>query len=354
MSGCGRDATAPRTNQAVAVVVGEYHSCALTAHGNVYCWGNDAAGQLGTYRASERANSIPLPVMSSATFVSITSGATHACGLGDDGQAYCWGLNSSGQLGVGDTVNRWTAMRVQQGGLTFASISAGAVKTCALTSGGTAYCWGNGVATAANGGVPGTVTAPAAISGGLSFASISVGGVQVCGLVASGAGYCWGGNGWYELGVGDKVDRWTPTRVGGGLFFRSINPGYDNTCALTLAGAPFCWGMNTYPLPVTVKGGLTFVSLSNSDNRSCAVTATADAYCWQGIPANATAAAPAEIPGGLRWRMVSGGAGHSCGVTTDGTVYCWGGGEFGELGNGWYGFGESSAVPVKVVGLPEN
>ena len=58
------------------------------------------------------------------TFASLTAGAYHTCGLTSGGAAYCWGYNVYGQLGDGSTTGR-TAPVAVAGGLTFASLTAG-------------------------------------------------------------------------------------------------------------------------------------------------------------------------------------------------------------------------------------
>src|SRR5204863_1132362 len=68
-------------------------------------------------------------------------GCTYTCGIRSSGAAYCWGLNTYGQLGNGTTTNSATPMPVS-GGLTFAAISGGGQQSCGLTTGGLAYCWG--------------------------------------------------------------------------------------------------------------------------------------------------------------------------------------------------------------------
>ena len=77
-------------------------------------------------------------------------------------------------------------------GLTFASISAGRVHTCGVTTGGAAYCWGRGEIGQLGNGATDNHAAPVAVSGDLTFASISVGGFHTCGVTTEGAAYCWG------------------------------------------------------------------------------------------------------------------------------------------------------------------
>ena len=78
------------------------------------------------------------------SFSQITAGYDHTCALTTTGQAYCWGLNNQGQLGNNSTTNSRIPVAVQMpAGVSFQSITAGSDHTCALTTEGKAYCWGN-------------------------------------------------------------------------------------------------------------------------------------------------------------------------------------------------------------------
>ena len=78
---------------------------------------------------------IPTPV------VSIEQGSRHACAVDENGQGWCWGSNSTGQLGVGDRDSR-TAPVNPAGGITWASIAAGETTSCGINTAGALYCWG--------------------------------------------------------------------------------------------------------------------------------------------------------------------------------------------------------------------
>ena len=78
------------------------------------------------------------------SFSQITAGYDHTCALTTTGQAYCWGLNNQGQLGNNSTTNSRIPVAVQMpAGVSFQSITVGYYHTCALTTTGQAYCWGN-------------------------------------------------------------------------------------------------------------------------------------------------------------------------------------------------------------------
>src|SRR4029077_18158303 len=105
-------------------------------------------------------------------FDSISAGQDHACGVSTSGNVYCWGGNASGRLGTGNTSPQTTPAPVLVPGVTFASVSAAAQFTCALTTGtnATVYCWGltstGQLGTAINAGTSAANPAPLQVTGG--------------------------------------------------------------------------------------------------------------------------------------------------------------------------------------------
>lgn len=127
------------------------HSCALTPAGVAYCWGAGVFGKLGD--GSDYGSFSPVPVSGGLVFSTIDVGGHHTCGVTTDGQAHCWGANgSSGYLGTGDTVSTTVPVPVA-GSLTFVTVSAGGSHSCGITATGAIYCWGYGATGAlGNGG----------------------------------------------------------------------------------------------------------------------------------------------------------------------------------------------------------
>lgn len=66
-----------------------------------YCWGENSSGQLGDGATENSA--IPVPVAGNLSFRIVATGGRHTCGISDDNGTYCWGDNTFGQLG-----NSWT------------------------------------------------------------------------------------------------------------------------------------------------------------------------------------------------------------------------------------------------------
>ncbi len=308
--------SAPITGSFASVSIGGNAACGVTTAGAGFCWGSNSTGQLGNATTTNTA--IPVAIAGGLTFGSVSVGSLQnfSCGLTTAGAAYCWGYNDYGQLGNATFTSSTSPVAVA-GNLTFSSLSAGdGAQVCGLATGGAAYCWGyNGSGQLGVSSIAYS-SSPVAVSGGLSFATISAGeNGQTCGVTTTGAGYCWGYNAEGELGIGTLTSVNTPTAVSGGLAFKSISAGFSSSCGITTAGAAYCWGDNTYG------------ELGNGSTAASNV--------------------PVAVTGGLTFSSVSVGDAYACGVVTSGAVYCWGYNAEGQLGNGTT---IQSSAPVALFG----
>jgi alpha-tubulin suppressor-like RCC1 family protein len=237
-----------------SISAGTFHSCGVTTAGAAYCWGDNTAGELGN--GTTTSSMAPVAVSGSLTFQSVSAGTYYTCGRTSAGAAYCWGDNRYGELGNGTAIIGPTSAPVAvSGGLTFQSISAGFQHACGVTTAGAAYCWGSNTSGELGNGATTNSTVPTAVSGGLTLQSVSAGGFAsgggqfyvdqqfTCGLTTGGMAYCWGDNTFGKLGNGTTTSSTTPVAVSGGLTFQSISPGWGYACGVTSAGA-YCWGDN--------------------------------------------------------------------------------------------------------------
>ena len=121
--------------------------CGATRSGAAYCWGEGDAGQLGDGRFGV-SSMAPVAVQGGHSFRQLTEGWYHRCGLDIMGEAYCWGNNFSGQLGIGtegvedgglSARNVPTAVLTEQ---RFVELEAGSYRTCGLTAADELWCWG--------------------------------------------------------------------------------------------------------------------------------------------------------------------------------------------------------------------
>jgi alpha-tubulin suppressor-like RCC1 family protein len=136
-------ASAPSLNGALEISHGQFVTCARMASNELRCCGANNFGQLDD--GTKAPNSL-LPVnISVANVIQGTAGAGHACALVRDGTARCWGSNSNGALGDGTTTKVGEFQRtpvIVKGLGEIVRIIAGFGSTCALTRGGTVFCWG--------------------------------------------------------------------------------------------------------------------------------------------------------------------------------------------------------------------
>ena len=394
-----------------SIAAGVFHTCAITNEGKAYCWGWNRYGQLGNNSPTNSRIPVAVQMPAGVSFQSTVADYFHTCALTTTGQAYCWGMNGYGQLGNNSTANSPIPLAVSSAGVnvsveqsasrlykwnnavqpgtplaatnavatlpevgssfrirvgltaagnkTLQSIAASNVHTCALTTTGQAYCWGQNTSgqlgnnSTTNSLTPVAVQMPA----GVSFQSIAASNAHNCALTATGQAYCWGWNGYGQLGNNSTTKSSIPVAVQmpAGVLFRSIAAGYAHTCALTTEGKAYCWGMNQYgqlgnnsttkssiPVAVQMPAGVSFQSIAAGYTHTCALTATGQAYCWgEGssgrLGNNSTTSSripvAVQMPAGVSFQSIAAGYTHTCALTTEGKAYCWGRNTDGQLGN---------------------
>ena len=180
----------------------------------------------------------------------IPAGDYHTCAILDDATAKCWGDNSEGQLGTGNS-NDATTPALVSGGHSYATITAGSQHTCAILKTGAVYCWGDN----SNGQLGDDTTTdknqPTQIAGtGLQAISLSAGGSHTClvtsqGLADDRTTKCWGDNTYGQLGDSSNTDSSSPAWISNSNHV-SVTAGSDHTCAIVEDGSMECWGRNSH------------------------------------------------------------------------------------------------------------
>jgi alpha-tubulin suppressor-like RCC1 family protein len=357
-----------------SIDAGINHNCALTEAGTAYCWGDGAAGQIGTADLDICGDTIfdrtpcalrPHRVAFDIPFTSITAGGVHTCALDAQGRAYCWGSDQYGQVARGEDNAPFceeqrapcirTPLRI---GLSeVAAISAGGSHTCAIKRDGSAYCWGYGAYGRLGTGAPLNVYTPTPVAGDIRFRAIEAGGSFSCGLDVGGRAYCWGYNHLGQLGDGTAESRLEPVRVQTDVVFEAVTVGVATACGLTDDGTAHCWGANidgelgtvgmvdrcdTYDCvttPVVVTGGYRFTGISAGSNHICGTTADGG-LCWgenDSWQLGTGDQDPRFAPTPLRragLRAASAGYDHTCALDGAGRAYCWGVDWRGRIGQG--------------------
>lgn len=196
------------------VAAGQRWACGLTSAGAAYCWGYNQLGALGggTGEYSESA----VPVSGGHVFTSISLGSGHACGLTTSGKAYCWGRNHYNQVGTTTAPAVVDAPIASAPALTFTKLVATAWSTCGVATDGRIYCWGENTSGQLGSETPySTSQTPVPVFGTQRYADVVLGNMHGCGLTTSGAVYCWGANSGGALGIGTFAENMTylPTAV---------------------------------------------------------------------------------------------------------------------------------------------
>jgi alpha-tubulin suppressor-like RCC1 family protein len=175
----------------------------------------------------------PARVVRQLAFRQVSAGDQHACGTTTENVAYCWGSNAEGQLGRGTSTGPALCFDVAPcatrpvpvlGGLAFTAVDAGPNYTCGVATGAAAYCWGldgSGQLGIGGGRAPDTCagrkcsTKPLAVLGGHAFRDVQASGVSTCGVTTGDVAFCWGPNGDGQVGDGTTQSRFRPQRVAG-------------------------------------------------------------------------------------------------------------------------------------------
>ncbi|MCL4186012.1 MAG: hypothetical protein KJZ85_00290 [Rhodobacteraceae bacterium] len=355
------------------IALGREHSCALTPSRRVFCWGYGLYGQIGDGANTNR--SLPTEVTAlGAGVLAIAAGGHTTCAINAGGRLFCWGRGNRGQIGDGDSVDRWTPTAVEGLGDDIQAVAVGGEHVCALNRLRRVYCWGRGDngqlgdASLADRSLPVLVQGLAA-----GTRAIATGGYHSCALDADGEAFCWGWNARGQLGDGSTDDRTSRVAVQGlGANLRQLDLGVDFSCAVTAAGRMSCWGGGgqgqigngdtaNQPTPVRVRRlgtGIHGISAGGGydyGGHACALDAAGRAFCW-GRNDEGQVGDRSQTDRSLRrrvsrfgedMRLIAAGGFHSCAVNGLGRAYCWGYNTRGQLGDGT---NTTRAAPAPVSG----
>jgi alpha-tubulin suppressor-like RCC1 family protein len=393
------------------VSAGNYGNvCALTGSGSVYCWGDDTYGEVGYNNNIGQGNvGSPIQVLgvggvgTLSDIYSIASGSAMACGLSNAGNVYCWGYNDDGELGNNSTTQSAVPVEVTGvGGTGFLSniisISAGDGSVCALNTSGNVYCWGyNSTGELGNNSTTASST-PVEVKGVgnvgylSGITSLGVGGATNCAVSSAGNVYCWGEGTYGQLGDNSTSNSHVPVEVmgvgGSGVLsgITGVTVSDENACAVASTGIAYCWGHNQngevgnntttqYKTPVQVLGvngtgtlaGITAINTQLAV--TCALSSSGNIFCWgenggtgvgTGNPNGLVPQYVLSVGGGSNFSnaaYITAGTEGGCAVSNAGNVYCWGqdsGGSPGATGNDYQTAG-FAYTPVEVYGvMPTN
>ena len=205
------------------VVVGESHYAAIDTSGSVFTWGLNTSGQLGLGDNIPRSS--PVQVGSSSwTSISIGKQGSITAAIRNDGGLFMWGLNTNGELGQSDLIDR--SSPVQIGTSSWSVVSVGNNNVVAIKSDGTLWSWGKnsqGVNGINNSGIlSGSRSSPVQV-GTSKWLSVSTSGDNhTIAIRMDSTLWGWGDNTNGQLGQGDLIHRSSPTQIGTSNLWTSV------------------------------------------------------------------------------------------------------------------------------------
>ncbi|MBI2377684.1 MAG: hypothetical protein HYV07_27025 [Deltaproteobacteria bacterium] len=230
---------------AIDVAVTSAVGCAALTSGELLCWGLNVEGQLGP--------NVPRDVITSPTPIplehvrAVALGDGHACAIaGESGELYCWGQNQRGELGTGRIGTDPFPRKVALPGSAM-ELAAGSRHTCVRLDDRRVACFGQNVSGQVGGGTTSRgVFTPAIVPGIEDAAAIAVGNHHTCVLHENGAVSCFGSNDYGQLGNARLgQDSPSPTPVLGIEDAIGIAAGSRHTCLLRRGGRVACFGLDS-------------------------------------------------------------------------------------------------------------
>lgn len=330
------------------MALGDNHMCAILDDDSLKCWGANSSGQLGLGNTSARGDNANemgdnLPVVdvgTGRTVKKVAVGPTNTCAILDDDSLKCWGANTYGQLGKGNTITLGDGAGEMGDSLTAINLGTGRYATqvivgtshaCALLDNATVKCWGrsnrgqlgqgNTTSLGDGAGEMGDSLPTVSLSSTLTVVAIAGGSESTCAKMSDSSVKCWGRNNAGQLGQGNTTTRGdSASEMGDTLAFSSLGTGLtatglfaatQNVCVLTNTGVLKCWGLGTYG--ELGKGNTSTLGDGGSE-----------------MGDNLTAI----DTGGDTISQVSMGIYHVCIMNTSAQVKCWGRATNGALGSG--------------------
>ncbi|MCW5807204.1 MAG: hypothetical protein KIT31_32910 [Deltaproteobacteria bacterium] len=340
--------------------VGNGHVCTLTTAGEVACWGDNAAGQLGVGADGRtRGGQVTRPhvVGGLPRIAQVSAGAQHTCAVSVDGDVHCWGSAGGDRVDTAGGTSGSVELRgaalgtpvlMPIGKARAVHLSTHTHDACAVTA-DEVRCWNTVRAIPINARKVNAPTLRATKIAGAT--ALAIGHGKVC-AIAGGKMSCWSGGAPSAVAWGDAF---TPVDVA---------IGESHACARSAAGEVRCWQSliddfwkRAPDRIVKWPGKLATRALAVGDSPICTADAAGTVDCFladeAGLPDQAAAAswatqamAPHPIRNveravalGLGRGRDAFGYGFGCALRgeadADGAqVYCWGDNEHGQLGNG--------------------
>ena len=362
------------------VAVGLNHTCALTAGGEIFCWGDNQFGQLGMGTptgcpvSGRLCSAVPIAIHclsgQSCRYRALAAGGNHTCAIDTNGKVWCWGENipatgvtPSSPIVTGDP---WPGELwfhgLPNGRGDFVAVDTNRSHTCALTSGGDVYCLGSNAMGEIGQpiGIPGALTKSdqgLLVNTGYKYKAIATGSRHSCAIQQGGLLDCWGDNTAFQLtGNANNAQLITVTSKVPLLFKHSVSliaAGATSTCTENAYDDALCWGspaVGTTPKASNAGHYLLRPAYATSIatdldscgpaacTRTCLTDLGGDLFCgnWRAnsLPSQLTEVPDPKAVAVVSYTQVDVGPNHVCAVSSAQDIWCFGFNTSGQFGTG--------------------
>lgn len=274
------------------------YTCAIDDVGAVYCWGANQRGQLG--QGDRTARSTPSRVTLPVAARTITSDFDHVCALLADARLYCWGRNQEGELGQNDSVPpagedtaRDALEPLEVPGADWSVVDTGDGHTCGIRFDGTLWCWGRNTTHQLGPSSETQVRHPIQVGTDTDWLRVDSGQQFSLALKQDHSLWVWGENVGSTTNDGnplgmDASEVASPTRLGAATDWVTVSTRVFHSCAVNRADELWCWGRGIegqlgigdaafHPTPTLVATGIVDVRVTWF--MTCAITRSRRLEC---------------------------------------------------------------------------
>ena len=261
------------------VSCGSYHTLAIKTDGTLWVWGANGSGQLGINAGGTRSTPVTTFAGGNDWKQVAGGGQEHTAAIKTDGSLWIWGVGTNGRLGNFDTTARITPVTTFAGGNNWKQVSCGEFHTAAVKTDGTLWTWGSNNTFGFSTGQLGVgdfvdrSTPVTTFAGGTNWKQVSCGERHTAAIKTDGTLWGWGQGSLGQLGTGGVSNPIPVTTFAGGTNWKSVTCGLNYTAAIKTDGTLWVWG----------RGDFTQLGINATGDRNTPVTTFAGGNNWKQV-----------------------------------------------------------------------